>query len=230
MTGRNRDVQEMLNGLEVARWVEHLTTQPEVPISLDLICFINRLVLQQTDRDYWAGRLRAAVDWQTPEEWSRRRAIVALDQPGLAVVDPETGKLITRFPPDREVGPLLEGLLAWLASEDSGILHPIEKAAIFHHEFTRIHPFRDGNGRTARALMTLILRRAGFGLELFILQQLFDNDRERYLAVLRRADQGDLSEWVLYLACAVQEATTQALHLKKQIASEIRKQTDQDET
>ncbi len=139
---RERDEQEMRNGLEVAEWIDHLTAYPDVLIDLNLVCYINRLILRGTDRDYWAGRLRAAVDWQQPADWNRPRAIVAVDEPGLAVADPDTGELVTKFPPDDEVGPLLDGLLVWLASDEAQMLDPVEQAAIFHHEFTRIHPFR----------------------------------------------------------------------------------------
>jgi Fic family protein len=45
---------------------------------------------------------------------------------------------------------LLDGLLAWLASEEADTLDPIERAAVFHHEFTRIHPFRDARSVAAR--------------------------------------------------------------------------------
>lgn len=36
---------------------------------------------------YWAGRIRATVDWQDPGDWGRPRAIVAQTEPGLAVAD-----------------------------------------------------------------------------------------------------------------------------------------------
>jgi Fic family protein len=47
----------------------------------------------------------------------------------------------------------------------SGMPRPmasIEPAAVFHNEFVRILPFRNGNGRMLRALMTLMMRRDGF--------------------------------------------------------------------
>jgi fido (protein-threonine AMPylation protein) len=215
MTRRHRDEQEMRNGLEVTEWLDHLTAHPDVPIDLNLVCYINRLVLQDTDRDYWAGRLRATVDWQQPADWNRPRAIVAIDEPGLAVADPDTGELVTKFPPDNEVGPLIDGLLAWLASDEAPMLDPIEQAAIFHHEFTRIHPFRDGNGRTARALMTLILRRAGFDYEILVAQRLFDENRVDYIAALRSADAGDLTAWIVYLAQTIRAALIETQRLRQ---------------
>jgi fido (protein-threonine AMPylation protein) len=206
MNLRERDAQEMRNGVEVMEWIEHLTAHPDVPLDLDLVCHFNRLILQFTERDTWAGRVRAVVDWQTPDEWSRPRAIVSPEMPGLAVADIETGELLTHFPPDGEVGALLDELLRWIHSDDAQNFTPIERAAIFHHEFTRIHPFRDGNGRTARALMTLMLCREGFEYEVLILQKLLDERRNAYIHALRTADNGDLTEWILFFAHALRDA------------------------
>jgi len=214
---RARDEQEMRNGVEVMRWIEHLVAYPDVPINLDLICHLNRLILRGTERDYWAGCLRAEVDWQKPEEWKLPRAIVALDEPGLVVVNPQTGEFVVKFPPDSQVKPMLDALLDWLASPQAAIEDPVIRAAILHQQFTRVHPFRDGNGRTARALVTLVLRRDGFTFELLVLQRLLDERRESYIAALREADQGDLTRWIEFfaatLADAIDEAARQSLLL-----------------
>lgn len=206
MSRRQRDEQETRNAAEVMAWIEHLAVHPEVPIDQNLVCHINRLILTATDHDYWAGRVRSEVDWQQPWDWSQPRAIVALDEPGLAVIDERTGELLTLFPPDREVGPLLDELLNWLNSADAAALHPVVRAAIFHQRFTAIHPFRDGNGRTARALTTLILWRAGFPLEILILQRILDERREAYFGALRAADHGNLAGWVQFFVEAVRDA------------------------
>lgn len=215
MPERNRSEQEMRNGVDVNQWLDHLASHTDIPIDLNLLCYINKLILRNTDRDYWAGRVRSEVDWQDPAEWSRQRAIVALDNPGLAVSDPVTGNLVTQFPPDSQVGRLLSDLIAWLNTPEFNALSPIERAAVFHHEFTRIHPFRDGNGRTARAIMTLLLRRANFGYELFVLQQVLDENRTTYIQALRQADDGDLTDWILFLAKAIKQAIVRTIALKK---------------
>lgn len=60
----------------------------------------------------------------------------------------------------KDVVTRLEALASWFSDEkQSGMLHPIEKAAIFHAEYVRIHPFGDGNGRTGRILTNYILIR-----------------------------------------------------------------------
>jgi fido (protein-threonine AMPylation protein) len=220
MTPRQRDEQEMRNGVEVMTWIDHLTAHPDVSLDLNLVCYFNKLVLQNTDRDQWAGRPRSTVDWQAPGDWSRPRAIVSPEEPGLAVADIETGELLTHFPPDHEVGALLDDLLEWVHSTEAQALTAVERAAIFHHEFTRIHPFRDGNGRTARALMTLMLRREGFDYEVLVLQRLFDESRKEYINALRRADEGDLTPWVEFLVETLQAAMLETARLLSQTTEE----------
>lgn len=212
MSSRTRDEQETRNTAEVMAWIEHLAVHPDVSIDLNLVCHINRLTLRNTGQNHWAGRVRAEVDWQQPEEWSRQRAIVAPDEErGLAVADRHTGEVLVRFPPDREVGPLLDALLAWLNSPQVAALHSVVRAAIFHQRLTAIHPFRDGNGRTARALTTLLLRRDGFPIEILAMQRVMDERRNVYIAALQEADQGDLSGWLQFFATAVRDALQETI-------------------
>jgi Fic family protein len=63
---------------------------------------------------------------------------------------------------------------------------PAEAIAVRHAQFERIHPFLDGNGRTGRLLMNLILVRLGYPPAI-----IYKRDRSRYLAALARSDQGD---------------------------------------
>ncbi|MBN2000526.1 Fic family protein [candidate division KSB1 bacterium] len=65
-------------------------------------------------------------------------------------------------PPDHLlVGEKMSGLIDWYKNVGS-TLHPVEKAAYLHAEIVGIHPFIDGNGRTARLLMNLELMKTGF--------------------------------------------------------------------
>ena len=64
-------------------------------------------------------------------------------------------------PPDLHVCEHMESFCAWCAGAAAN-LHPVERAARVHADFVNIHPFVDGNGRTARLLMNLELMRAGF--------------------------------------------------------------------
>lgn len=66
------------------------------------------------------------------------------------------------YPPHYRVQELMDEFVAWLRSDEAKRLHPVVLASEAHFRFVSIHPFRDGNGRTARLLMNLLLLRAGF--------------------------------------------------------------------
>jgi fido (protein-threonine AMPylation protein) len=68
---------------------------------------------------------------------------------------------------------------------DSGAPFP-ERLARVHNAFEHTHPFLDGNGRTGRLLLNLILARLGYPPAI-----VFKNERLKYLTVMRRADEGD---------------------------------------
>jgi len=80
-------------------------------------------------------------------------------------------------------------------------LQTIKKASFIHHEFVRIHPFIDGNGRAARLLTNFYLIKNGYPP--IIIQK---EDRKKYYKTLNKADQGDLSDFATYIARSVNES------------------------
>ena len=64
-------------------------------------------------------------------------------------------------PPAERVLEKMEAFFRWYGAA-RGALHPVEFAARVHADFVNIHPFKDGNGRTARLIMNFELMRAGF--------------------------------------------------------------------
>ena len=66
------------------------------------------------------------------------------------------------YPPHYLLSDLMPEFIQWLKSDQIKSLHPLEFAAEAHLRFVSIHPFRDGNGRTGRLLMNLLLLRAGY--------------------------------------------------------------------
>ena len=106
-------------------------------------------------------------------------------------------------PPSPEVRPMVDDWM--LRANDVGRDvfpengHIIEDFAALHAAFERIHPFSDGNGRTGRLILNLLLVRYGYPPAV-----IDEADRARYLDGLRRADEGDPGLLGEVLARAVQ--------------------------
>lgn len=73
------------------------------------------------------------------------------------------------------------------------------RSAIFHHRFVWIHPFFDGNGRTARLLLNLLLMKSGFPPAIIL-----KNDRKKYYDALNQANNQDYSKLLLLILQAVE--------------------------
>ncbi len=82
-------------------------------------------------------------------------------------------------------------------------LHPVELAAQTHHKLVHIHPFVDGNGRTARLFMNLLLMQKGYPMVVIL-----KNDRQKYYRALEKADQGHSEEIERFIAQAVERSMT----------------------
>jgi len=72
-----------------------------------------------------------------------------------------TGRVVFMPPKAGEVPGLVEDFLAWLNSPEANEIDPVLEAGIAHYELVRIHPFVDGNGRTARVVATMVLYQRG---------------------------------------------------------------------
>ena len=89
-------------------------------------------------------------------------------------------------PPNaRKVPDLLDELIAFVL-ENPLQLNDIELATVFHHKFVWIHPFFDGNGRTVRLVMNLLLLKVGFTPAIIL-----TTDRKKYYTALNAANKGN---------------------------------------
>ena len=113
---------------------------------------------------------------------------------------------IHEYCPPIHVASEMDNLLAWTeAARDED---PIVLASWFHHRFTQIHPYQDGNGRVARALTTLILLREE------LLPLVIDRDlRVGYIKALESADCGSLAPLAAMFARLEKGAILQALSI-----------------
>lgn len=100
------------------------------------------------------------------------------------VVQDAQGGRVYLPPPPGEVPRLMTDLVLW-AREQRGTVHPLVIAAVVHAEFVKVHPFDDGNGRTARALTVYFCERGGWLLRRLVsIEQIFAEPVADYYANL----------------------------------------------
>jgi Fic family protein len=129
---------EVLNNIEAMRWAVDSLAEVE-QITVDHLRGIHERLLAGTTLKQHGGKLREEQNWIGGSSYNPCSA---------AFVPP---------PPDR-VRDLLEDLCEFCNQDE---LPAIVQAALAHAQFETIHPFIDGNGRTGRALIHVILRRRG---------------------------------------------------------------------
>jgi len=139
--------------------------------SENLIRSLNQIVQQNIDKE-WAGRYRNS-----------------------AVI---IGGADHRPPEALEIPKMMNNLIDWVG-DNKKKMHPVELASILHHKLVYIHPFFDGNGRTSRLAMNIILMQVGFPLVIVM-----KNDRKRYYKTLSLADKGDYALFVNFIGRAVE--------------------------
>ena len=120
------------------------------------------------------------------------------------------GTLFMYCPPDH-VASEMDNLVSIFNESEEKEVHPLINAAWFHHAFTTIHPFQDGNGRVARLLSSLILIKHG----LFPFTVLREEAKEKYVDALESADQGDSQLLVDYFAEVQKRNIEKALNIKE---------------
>ncbi len=117
------------------------------------------------------------------------------------VIDSRTNEIIYTPPGPLEVPHLMKEFVEWL-NQEKGI-SPILAAGIAQLQFVHVHPFIDGNGRTARILSTLILYQTGYDFKrLFSISEYYDKNRQAYYRAIQsvRKNNMDMTAWLEYFA------------------------------
>jgi len=174
-----KDKQEVLNYLKVLEKIGQLTSESK--IMEDNILDIHRMLTVD------------ALDNPSDCGSYRNRYVV--------VANRITGDVIFRPPPNDMVPYLVRDLLLWINSKETQELDPVIGSGIAHYELVRIHPFIDGNGRTARVLAALLLFLRGFDTkQFFCLDDYYDSDRPAYYRALQTVnpETQDITEWLNY--------------------------------
>ena len=123
---------------------------------------------------------------------------------GEGVFD-EDGKCIFVCPPPEQVDGLMNQLFNWIKSQKEEI-HPLILSSIFHYEFVFIHPFRDGNGRTARLWQNVILSNWEPLFEYVPIESEIKKYQEDYYKVIQNCNsKGESTEFIEFMLKMIDE-------------------------
>jgi Fic family protein len=118
------------------------------------------------------------------------------------------GRVIYQAPDAAQVPALMQEVVAWLQDGDVDA-HVVVRAAMAHLHVAAVHPFRDGNGRVARIVQSLVLARIGIvAPEFASIEQYLGEHTDAYYAALRRVNgarydpEGDAGSWVDFCIAA----------------------------
>ena len=116
------------------------------------------------------------------------------------VANSRTKEIIYTPPAPLEVPHLMREFVGWI-NENIKEVSPVLTAGIAQFQFVHIHPFIDGNGRTARLLSTLILYKTGYDFKkLFTISEYYDQNRPAYYTSIQsvRKNKMDMTGWLEY--------------------------------
>ncbi|MCP4345049.1 MAG: Fic family protein [Desulfobacterales bacterium] len=126
------------------------------------------------------------------------------------------------YPPNYMVRELMEDFVKWMNSDGAKSLHPLKYAGEVHYRLVSVHPFRDGNGRTARLIMNLMLIRNGYVTAVIPFAKRKDYIDSLFYAQNR---QGDISLFTEILADSEKESLTDYLSMIFSRPENLRKKT-----
>ena len=190
-TGRARDEKEIKGYYVALEWLEKR---------------INRPITEETIKT-----MHALV-----EGGGRTKAKPTPYRDGQNVIkDSNTGMIVYMPPEAKDVPCLMNDMIEWLHRNKTELPCPIV-AAVVHYQFATIHPYYDGNGRTARLLTTLVLHQGGYDLKgLYSLEEYYARDLQAYYDAISRGQHhnyyfgradADITPWLTYFISGMLDA------------------------
>ncbi len=181
----DRDIYEVKNYLNALKYIEKVVAEHK-PITEKIILKIHKLVTDKTLAPQFSGRYRPGPIYVVRKRFGMSQEILY------------TG------PEAKQVPKLMSDFIHWLQESEKKEISPVLVAGIAHLEIAAIHPFNDGNGRTARALATLVLYQRGYDFRrLFALEDYYNTKRQDYYKAINVGKnydkrQTDITSWLEY--------------------------------
>ncbi len=192
------ETKVVLEGITIGgkRLSEHL----EVINHKDAIIYVEEIVKNEEDLTEWQIKnihrlVLKGIDDANAGQYRKQNVIIS----GAKHIPPDY--LVSNDEMNR--------FIEWYTSKDAREMHPIERAARVHGEFVKIHPFIDGNGRTARLLLNFELMKSGYPP--IVIQ---NEERMKYYAALDKAHiTGDYGDFISIVEKEVENSLNIYLNL-----------------
>ena len=179
--------------------LEYIRGRSANPFSHKMICELHKILV-----------------WNTHKQ---RPITIGEYRKGPIYVIDGRGQTVYEGPPASEVMRMMDSYVRWVNSISE--THPLIKAALVHLYFVHVHPFDDGNGRSARALSNLYLMKQDYQFINFLApSDYFDHYRSEYYRAIQNAEahDSDATFFILYYLTALAEQL-------KNVQTEIAKET-----
>lgn len=190
-----REESEVRNAERVMRFVATtLDAEPDRPLSGGLIRTLHRLMTE-------------GIDYPHNEPGAYRSHAVSVG----TFVPPREGAEVRR---------LMDAFETWLNTPPVKVWPPVARAIAAHFYFVSIHPFGDGNGRTARAIESYLLYQAGVNvLGFYSLANYYYRNRDDYIAHLNHCrEAGDLTPFIRFAVAGLVEELDS---VRKEVATDV---------
>jgi len=176
---KNKSEQMILNNYET---IQYITQHRNDELTLENLLYIHSLITKNTlDKPQEEGLLRTNND--------------------IYVVNHATSEVVHQPPKYEELNELLTALGDFFNKDSGDFIHPIIKGIIIHFMIAWIHPFSDGNGRTARTLFYWYMLKKGYWLtEYLSISRIIKDTKNQYekAYLYTENDENDLTYFVTY--------------------------------
>lgn len=187
---RTKDEQMIINNYQV---MQRLLDWKDLDLSLEMLLEIQKNITTETlDNENDSGRLRT-------------------DDDNIAIIDSLTGETVFTPPSSNEVKTELVELIKYANSEttEEEFIHPVIKACILHFWLVYLHPFVDGNGRTARALFYWYLLKKNYWMFQYLsVSRVIKKSKTQYdnSFLYSELDGNDLTYFLSYMVKSIMQS------------------------
>lgn len=207
VVGKERDVQEVINYREVMEYIDRIDRvghEGSVALTEGMLKEIHKLTVYRILSENEAGEYRKVK---------------------VVIRNTTTGEITFRPPSPIEVPLMMEGFFSWLNSDGGRSIHPVIKAGLVHYELAKVHPFVDGNGRSARAMALLTLFIDGYEVKKFFsLEEYYDRNAGDYYSALKSVEMmdGDTTKWLEYFSLGIASELSRVKELVQKLSLDLK--------